>query len=161
MTSEAVLMMNTSARRGLHTGDAVQAALKDSSKGSGNYITTDTLKSCDRSQSLRKIRVRVDSGNRAWHEGLTRMLVNHAGLEMLNGDVNEIFCVEKIVEDFPDVLLLTSCGNLDSAISNIRKVRIAAPGVRIVMFGGTGAEREFLQICARWNSGLSAAGSLR
>jgi DNA-binding NarL/FixJ family response regulator len=42
-------------------------------------------------------------------------------------------------------LLLTSCGNLDSDISNIRKVRIAAPGVRIVMFGGTGAEREFLQ----------------
>jgi DNA-binding NarL/FixJ family response regulator len=43
------------------------------------------------------------------------------------------------------VLVLTSCGNLDSDISNIGKVRIAAPGVRIVMFGGTGAEREFLQ----------------
>jgi len=57
------------------------------------------------SQSLRKIRVLVASGNRAWHEGLTRMLANHAGLEMLDGDVNEIFRVETILEDFPDVLL--------------------------------------------------------
>jgi hypothetical protein len=71
--------------------------------------------------------------------------VNHAGLEMLDGGADEIFRIEKILEDSPDVLLLTSCGNLDSDISNIRKVRIAAPGVRIVMFGGTGAEREFLQ----------------
>ena len=145
MNSEALLMIDTSARRDLHAEEAVQAALKDSSKESGNYITTDTLKSCDMSQSLRKIRVRLDSDNRAWHEGLTRMLANHAGLEMLDGGVNEIFRIEKILEDSPDVLLLTSCGNLNSDISNIRKVRIAAPGVRIVMFGGTDAEREFLQ----------------
>jgi hypothetical protein len=97
MNSEGLLMMNTSARRGLHAGEAVPAALKDSSKGSGKYITTDTLKPCDISQSLRKIRVRVDSGNRAWHEGLTRMLANHAGLEMLDGGVNEIFRIEKIL----------------------------------------------------------------
>jgi DNA-binding NarL/FixJ family response regulator len=38
-----------------------------------------------------------------------------------------------------------SRGNLDSDISNIRKVRMAAPEVRLVMFGGTGAEREFVQ----------------
>jgi hypothetical protein len=70
MNSEALLMMNTGARQGLHAGGAAQAALKDSSKGSGKYITTDTLKSGDKSQSLRKIRVGVDSGNRAWwHEG--------------------------------------------------------------------------------------------
>jgi DNA-binding NarL/FixJ family response regulator len=145
MNSEALLMMNTSARQGLQPRDAAQAALKDSSRGSAHSVTTEASKACDMSQSVRKIRVRVDSGNRAWHEGLMRMLANHAGLEMLNGDVNEIFCVEKILEDFPDVLLLTSRGNLDNDISNIRKVRVAAPGVRIVMFGGTGAEREFLQ----------------
>ena len=138
-------MMNTSARQGLHPGDAAQAALKDSSRGSVNLVTTEASKSGDVSKNVRKIRVRVVSENRAWHEGFMRMLGNHAGLEMLDGDVNEIFRVEKIFEDFPDVLLLTSCGNLDSDISNIRKVRVAAPGVRIVMFGGTGAEREFLQ----------------
>jgi hypothetical protein len=54
-------MMNTSARWGLHAGDAAPTELKDSSKGSGTYITTDSLKSCDMSQSLRKIRVRADS----------------------------------------------------------------------------------------------------
>jgi DNA-binding NarL/FixJ family response regulator len=59
--------------------------------------------------------------------------------------VNEIFRVEKILEDLPDVLLLTSCGNLDSDISNIRKVWIAGPEVRIAMFGGAGGERGFLQ----------------
>lgn len=64
---------------------------------------------------------------------------------MLGGDVNEIFRVEKILENSPGVLLLTSCGNLDTDISNIRKVRVAAPEVRIVMFGGSGAAREFLQ----------------
>src|ERR1700688_209157 len=112
MNSEGLLMMNTSARRGLHAGEAVPAPLKDSSKGSEKYITTDTLKPCDISQSLRKIRVRVDSGNRAWHEGLTRMLANHAGLEMLDDGVNEIFRIEKILEDSPDVLLLIFWGNI-------------------------------------------------
>jgi DNA-binding NarL/FixJ family response regulator len=73
------------------------------------------------------------------------MLENHAGLEMLGGDVNEIFRAEKILQNSPDILLLTSCGNLNTDISNIRKVRVAAPGVRMVMFGGSGAEREFLQ----------------
>ena len=146
--------MITSARQGLQPGDAAQATLKDSTRGTVNSVTSvtfarsatvETSKSCDMSQSLRKIRVRVDSGNRLWHDGLTRMLGNHASVEMLGGGVNEIFRVEKILEDLPDVLLLTSCGNLDSDISNIRKVRVAAPGVRIVMFGGAGAEREFLQ----------------
>src|ERR1700736_1066874 len=73
------------------------------------------------------------------------MLGNHAGLQMLGGDVNEIFRAEKILEDSPDVLLLTSCGSLDSDISNTRKVQIAAPDLRIVMFGDAGAERKFLQ----------------
>jgi hypothetical protein len=77
-------------------------------------VTAEASKSGDASQNVRKIRVRVDSGNRAWDEGLMRMLANHAGLEMLGGDVNEIFRVEKILEDFPDVLLLTSRGNLDA-----------------------------------------------
>jgi len=143
MNSEALLMI-TSARQGLQPRDAALAAFKDSSRGSVNSVTTEASKSCDMSQSVRKIRVRVDSGNRAWHEGLMRMLAHHAGLEMLGG-VNEIFRVEKILEDLPDVLLLTSRGNLDNDISNIRKVRVAAPGVRIVMFGGAGTEREFLQ----------------
>jgi DNA-binding NarL/FixJ family response regulator len=138
--------MNTSARQGLQRGGAAQAAPKDSSsRANANFTTTETLKSCETSQSVRKIRVRVDSGNGPWHDGLMRMLGNHAGLEMLGGDVNEISRVEKILEDLPDVLMLTSCGNLDSDISNIRKVRVAAPDVRIVMFGGAGAEWEFLQ----------------
>jgi DNA-binding NarL/FixJ family response regulator len=142
MNSEA-LLMNASAHQGLQPGNAAQEAHKDN-RGIANSVTTETSKSC-LSEKSRKIRVRVDSGNRAWHEGLTRMLAHHAGLEILSGDANEIFRVEKILEDLPDVLLLTSCGNLDSDISNIRKVRVAAPEVRIVMFGGAGAEREFLQ----------------
>src|ERR1700682_5910210 len=106
------LPMNTSARQGLQPRDAAHATVKQSSNGSANSVTAETSKSCDTSQSVRKIRVRVDSGNRAWHDGLVRMLGNHAGLEMLGGDANEIFRVEKLLEDLPDVLLLTSCGNL-------------------------------------------------
>jgi DNA-binding NarL/FixJ family response regulator len=121
--------MITSARQGVQPANAAAVRLKDS--------------------SVRKIRVRVDSGNREWHEELTKMLANHAGLEMLGDDANEIFRVERIVQDLPDVLLLTSCGNLDTDITRIRKVRVAAPAVRIVMFGGAGSEREFLQyMCA-------------
>jgi hypothetical protein len=139
------LPMNTSARQGLQQGEAAQAAFKDSSRVSMNSVTTDASESCDVSPVARRIRVRVVSENRLLHEGLLRMLGIHAGLQMLGGDVNEIFRIERILEDLSDVLLLTSCGNLDSDISNIRKVRTAAPGVRIVMFGGAGAEREFLQ----------------
>jgi hypothetical protein len=153
-------MMNTSARQALPAREAAQAVLKDS-RGSMNSVAEEASRCCDSSQNLRKIRVRVDSGNRAWHDSLIKMLGNRAGLEMLGDGVNEIFRVEKILDDSPDVLLLTSCGNLDSDISNIRKVRVAAPGVRIVMFGGAGAEREFLQYVRAGNSGLCAAGSHR
>src|ERR1700730_845732 len=55
------------------------------------------------------------------------------------------FALNRFLIDSPDVLSLTSCGNLDSDISNTRKVRIAAPDLRIVMFGDAGAERKFLQ----------------
>jgi len=137
--------MNASARQGLQPREAAQATVKQSSAGSENRVTTETSKSCDMSQSVRKIRVWVDAGNRVLLELLMSMLANHAGLEALAGTANEIFGVERILENSPDVLLLTSCGNLDRDISNIRKVRVAAPGVRIVMFGGTGVEREFLQ----------------
>ena len=65
---------------------------------------------------MRKIRVRVVSENRVWREGLMSMLGNHVSLEMLGSDVNETFPVEKILEDLPEVLLLTSCGN-STAIS--------------------------------------------
>jgi DNA-binding NarL/FixJ family response regulator len=116
--------MITSARQGVQPANATAAGLKDN--------------------GVRKIRVRVDSGNREWHEELVRMLANHAGLEMLGDDANEIFRLERIVEDLPDVLLLTCCGNLDNDLTRIRKVRVAAPAVRIVMFGCAGAEREFL-----------------
>jgi DNA-binding NarL/FixJ family response regulator len=144
MNSEG-LPMNTSARQGLQPRDAAPAALKQSSPVSVNSVTTEAPKFRETSQGERKIRVRVVSGNRVWHDGLSRMLENHASFEMLGGDVNEIFRVEKILENSPDVLFLTSCGNLDTDISNIRKVRVAAPEVRIVTFGGSGAEREFLQ----------------
>ena len=142
--SLGALFMNTSTRQGLQPRDATQATLKQSSTGSENRVTTETSKSCDMSQGARKTRVRAE-GNHALHELLMSMLTNHAGLEMLAGDANEIFRVGRILENSPDVLLLMSRGNLDSHISNIRKVRMAAPEVRIVMFGGTGAEREFLQ----------------
>jgi hypothetical protein len=96
--------MNTSTRQGLQPRDATQATLKQSSTGSENRVTTETSKSCDLSQSVRKIRVRVDSGNQALHELLMSMLTNHAGLEILAGDANEIFRVERILENSPDVL---------------------------------------------------------
>jgi DNA-binding NarL/FixJ family response regulator len=137
--------MNTSARQGLQRGGPTQAGLKRSSAGTIASVTAETSKSGDLLTSVRKIRVRVDSGNRVWHDDLINILGNHAGLEMLDSHAIEIFHAEKILEDSPDVLLLTSCGNLDTDISNIRKVRVAAPGVRIVMFGASGAEREFLQ----------------
>jgi hypothetical protein len=56
--------------------------------------------------------------------GRVVVLTNRAGLEILAGDANEIFRVERIPENSPDVLLLTSRGNLNSDISNIRKVRM-------------------------------------
>jgi len=60
MNSEA-LLMNTSARQGLQRGGAAQAAPKDSSsRANANFTTTEAL-TCDTSQSVRKIRVRVDS----------------------------------------------------------------------------------------------------
>jgi hypothetical protein len=72
--------MNTSARQGLQSGGATQAAWKQSSPGNISAVTTESSKSRDISQTVRKIRVRVDSGNRVWHEDLIDILGNHANL---------------------------------------------------------------------------------
>lgn len=130
--------MNTSARRGLQSGNEGRVALED-------FVPPETVKLNGISPGGAKIRVRVDSGNRAWHEGLVRMLANHASFDLLAGEVRETFRVESVLEDLPDVLVLTSSADLETDISIIRKVRVAAPGVRIVMFGGADTEREFLQ----------------
>ena len=85
--------MNTSARQGLQAGDAAQAAFQDT-RVSENSANAEVSKSCDMPPGVRRIRVRVVSENRLLHEGLMRMLGNQDGLQMLGGDVNEIFRVE-------------------------------------------------------------------
>ena len=93
----------------------------------------------------RKVRVQVMSEDRLRQDNLSCLLAKHPGLEVLGLRAAEIFRPEMLPENLPDLLLLTSLGNLDEDISLIRKIRITVPSVRIVMFGGVGEESEFLQ----------------
>lgn len=93
----------------------------------------------------RKARVRVASENRLLHDALSRMLAKHADMEVLGIESTEAFLPESLLQDAPDLLLLTSRGNLAEDISLIRKIRTTTPSVHIVMFGAVGEELEFLQ----------------
>lgn len=70
--------------------------------------------------ALRKVRVRVAAENR-------------------------ILRVKSLLKDSPDLLLLASSGNLNEDVALIRQVRVEAPSIHIVIFGGVGGEVEFLQ----------------
>src|SRR5579864_6095916 len=90
-------------------------------------------------------RVYIAAENRLLREALSRMLVRQGDIEVVGLNCAGPFRPEGLIEDEPDILLLTSRGSLAEDIFVIRQVRLTAPTVRILLVGMTEDETEFLQ----------------
>ena len=90
-------------------------------------------------------RVYIAAENRLLREALSRMLMRRGDIDVVGLNCAGPFRVEGLVEETPDILLLTSRGSLAEDVHVIRQVRLMAPTVRILLVGMTEDETEFIQ----------------
>jgi DNA-binding NarL/FixJ family response regulator len=140
--------MNTGVRHSLQsTSDSLPPSTQaiTARLTAGTEVLTAALPIAEKEPFMTPARVRIGSENGTFHEALTHLLTRNPQLEILAQDSSAEFGAASLVAGAPDILLLTSSGNLDRDVSLIRQVRILAPAVHIVIFGGLGDEWEFIQ----------------
>ncbi len=93
-------------------------------------------------------RVYIAAENRLLREALSRMLMRGGDIAVVGLKCAGSFRVEGLIEEKPDILLLTSRGSLAEDVHVIRQVRLTAPAVRILLVGMSEDESAFLQ-CVR------------
>jgi DNA-binding NarL/FixJ family response regulator len=95
--------------------------------------------------TLRKLKVRVVAQNRILRDVLSGLLAGQSDVECLSTEASELGRLESLLSDSPDLLLLASNSALDEDVALIRKIRVEAPNIHVIIFGGVGGEVEFLQ----------------
>lgn len=90
-------------------------------------------------------RVYIAAENRLLREALSKMLMRRGDIDVVGINSTDPFRVEGLIEERPDILLLTSRGSLAEDVHLIRQVRSTAPAVRILLVGMTEDETEFIQ----------------
>lgn len=93
----------------------------------------------------RTARVYVAAENRLLREALSRMLMRHGDVEAVGMNSETPFRTEALIEEKADILLMTSRGNMPGDLALIRRIRLTAPSVRILMIGVTEDDTEFFQ----------------
>jgi DNA-binding NarL/FixJ family response regulator len=115
--------------------------------GNGNG-TREALRGAGACKTAQKARVFVAAENRLLREALSRMMAKRADIDVVGEDAEEPFEVESVVEAGASILLISSRGKLMEDAQLIRKVRMTAPDVRILLIGANPDEAEFLH-CVR------------
>jgi DNA-binding NarL/FixJ family response regulator len=95
-----------------------------------------------------KARVFVAAENRLLREALSLMMAKHADIDVVGEDAAAPFEVESVIEAGASILVISSRGEFMEDAQLIRKVRMAAPEVRILLIGANPDEAEFLH-CVR------------
>jgi DNA-binding NarL/FixJ family response regulator len=95
-----------------------------------------------------KARVFVAAENRLLREALARMVGKLEDIEVVGIEAAEPFRTEDLLREKAAILLLNSRGTVNEDLLAIRKVRVTAPEVQILLIGMTGETVEFLQ-CVR------------
>jgi two-component system, NarL family, nitrate/nitrite response regulator NarL len=90
-------------------------------------------------------RVYIAAENRLLREALSRMLMRRGDVDVVGLNCAGSFRVEGVIEEKPDILLLTSRGSLAEDVHVIRQVRLMVPAVRILLVGMSEDETTFLQ----------------
>ena len=94
--------------------------------------------------AAQKTRVFVAAENRLLREALSRTMAKRADIDVVGEDAEEPFEAESVVAAGASILLISSRGNFTEDAQLIRKVRITAPDVRILLIGANQDEAEFL-----------------
>jgi len=144
--------MATGARQALHTGIANGRGRSSAngSNGEGRGGLDVAVEEAGRSAAFAEVRegrtrVFVAVENRLLQDALSRMLAKRSDIEVVGMASVVQFEVETLLAQAAEILLMTSRGNLSEDVATIRKVRVKAPEVQILLLGVTGGEAEFLQ----------------
>jgi DNA-binding NarL/FixJ family response regulator len=141
--------MNTGARQKLQQAGPAPSRQRSNGdrRASGGKEET-PCRATGRPLSGRKARVFIAAENRLLREVLSRMLSKLGDMDVVGTEAAEPFQTEDLLKENAEILLLTSRGTMNEDLLAIRKVRLTAPNVQIMLIGVTGAEMEFLQ-CVR------------
>ncbi|HEV2194780.1 MAG TPA: response regulator transcription factor [Candidatus Acidoferrum sp.] len=165
--------MSTATRRSLHVEERPRAPIRSNGNGNvhgaaGGYGSSGS----GASRNPAKPRVFVAAENRLLREALSRMLTKNGDIEVLTSEATEQFpnaalqatqdpllkhalrpssgpgtSVLPAIHD-AEILLLSSKGNLEVDLAEIRKIRSASPEALILLIDVSGDESNFLQ-CIR------------
>jgi DNA-binding NarL/FixJ family response regulator len=138
--------MNTAVRRSPVSGASEQRGSLSRGERKTEIATTPENAAAKReSRADGRMRVCVATENRLLREALSRMLTRRGDIEVVGLDAPSSFEPEGLLQDRPDILLLTTRGNLTEDIAIVRRVRSSAPSVRILVVGITDTETDFFQ----------------
>jgi len=138
--------MNTAARRSaLSTENGQRDELRSGENGGHVVAPEDAGFTRTSGGAEQRVRVHIAAENRLMREAFSRILVRRGDIDVVGLHCAEPFRVEGLIEEKPDILLLTSRGNLAEDVEVIRQVRLTAPEVRILLVGKSKEETEFLQ----------------
>jgi DNA-binding NarL/FixJ family response regulator len=155
-TSREVFSDN--AQRQLRPGDASQSSVEEKHSNDDRRANVRSHMSGNSDRKIwpvganvgveTRVRVLIASDNRLLREALSKTLRHIADIEIVGLDLLTPFDPETLSQEAADILLLSSKGTLSEDLQMIRKVRIAAPEVKILLMGMSGDDMEFLQ-CVR------------
>lgn len=95
-----------------------------------------------------KARVFVAAENRLLRETLSRMMAKCEDMEVVGEEEAVLLDANSVAEAGANILLLSSCGKFMEDAQLIRKVRVRAPEVRILLIGANPDQAAFLH-CVR------------
>src|ERR1700722_19669594 len=98
-----------------------------------------------RQSAEKRVRVYVAAHNRLLQEALARILAKRGNVEVTGVDSALACEAETLLRQGAEVLLLVSQGVVQEDLAAIQRVRVGAPGVRILLIGSTNEDGEFLQ----------------
>src|SRR3984885_6682904 len=98
-----------------------------------------------RQSAEKRVRVYVAAHNQLLREALARILAKRGNVEVTCVDSPLACEAEALLRQGAEVLLLVSRGVVQEDLAAIQRVRVGAPGVRILLIGSTNENGEFLQ----------------
>ena len=111
-------------------------------------LSKETVRAAASTKPVQKARVFVAAENRLLREALSRMMAKRGDLDVVGENAATPFDAASVAEAGATILLIASRGKLMEDAQLIRKVRVTAPDVRILLIGANPDEAEFLH-CVR------------
>jgi DNA-binding NarL/FixJ family response regulator len=141
--------MNAGARQSMVIPAAgTGAARLNAERATNGSVSREAMRAGVLARGTQKARVFVAAENRLLREALSRMMAKREDIDVVGEDAAAPFDANSVAEAGASILLISSRGRFMEDAQLIRKVRVAAPEVRILLIGANPDEAEFLH-CVR------------